>query len=186
MDNIQSASRRTVLKVGAWSVPVIAAAVATPLAAASTAVDLQFWLLAGDGYSIDNAAGTRRLNVSLPSRFSMFTTAGTVPAGTTISIKYDNRFHFGPSAFLDADDTPLAMVGDIVSDGIRSTATFTVPVPVTTDWTVIGLEFETNGREFHDDYATMIATAIAPGGDDPDPTNNTRALEGEYEDLPLP
>lgn len=40
-------SRRTVIKSAAWSVPVIAAAVATPLAAASGVVDLGAFALSG-------------------------------------------------------------------------------------------------------------------------------------------
>ena len=69
-------SRRTVVKGAAWSVPVIAAAVATPLAAAST-VDVGAFALDGD-------CGTLGL---IGPGFEL--TAGpteAIPAGTTITI----------------------------------------------------------------------------------------------------
>lgn len=69
-------SRRTVVKGAAWSVPVIAAAVATPLAAAST-VDV-------GAFALNGSCGTLGL---LGPGFTL--TAGpteAIPAGTTVLV----------------------------------------------------------------------------------------------------
>ncbi|QNA91220.1 MULTISPECIES: hypothetical protein [unclassified Microbacterium] len=69
-------SRRTIVKGAAWSVPIIAAAVATPLAAASTDVEVGAFALRG-------TCGTLGL---LGPGFTL--TAGTapLPVGTTLLI----------------------------------------------------------------------------------------------------
>ncbi|MDQ0726299.1 hypothetical protein [Microbacterium sp. W4I20] len=75
-NNSKGFSRRTVVKGAAWSVPVIAAAVATPLAAAST-VDL-------GAFALNGSCGTLGL---LGPGFTL--TAGPtepLPVGTTITI----------------------------------------------------------------------------------------------------
>lgn len=69
-------SRRTIVKGAAWSVPVIAAAVATPLAAASTDLDVGAYTLAG-------TCGVLGL---LGPGFTL--TAGTapLPVGTAVTV----------------------------------------------------------------------------------------------------
>ncbi|WP_223626583.1 hypothetical protein [Microbacterium sp. EST19A] len=69
-------SRRTVVKGAAWSVPVIAAAVATPLAAAST-VDV-------GAFSLDGTCGV--LGVLGPGFTIQAGPTTPLPAGTTITI----------------------------------------------------------------------------------------------------
>lgn len=69
-------SRRTIVKGAAWSVPVIAAAVATPLAAAST-VDV-------GAFSLDGSCGT--LGVLGPGFTIQAGPTAPLPAGTTITI----------------------------------------------------------------------------------------------------
>lgn len=71
-------SRRTVIKGAAWSVPVIAAAVATPLAAASTALDLTI---------TGNCAGQfRAAGLAAPVLNALTTVLGLTPAARTFTI----------------------------------------------------------------------------------------------------
>lgn len=74
VQNNQGISRRTIMKGAAWSVPVIAAAVATPMAAASGD--------AGD-FQLNGTCGV--LGVLGPG-FTLTAGAVALPAGTTINI----------------------------------------------------------------------------------------------------
>lgn len=85
-------SRRTVVKGAAWSVPVIAAAVATPLAAASVANSSLAWtstetgllaLRVLDGGSLLNAQAL----VTVPDEFTLSNGTGAINAATaTITV----------------------------------------------------------------------------------------------------
>lgn len=95
-------SRRTVVKGAAWSVPVIAAAVATPLAAASTTLDLTItgncagqFRAAGLASNILNAL-TGLLGLD-PATRTFTITAGTtaVPAGTTFLLSNSGVLNVG-------------------------------------------------------------------------------------------
>jgi hypothetical protein len=72
----RSVSRRTLVKGAAWSVPVIAVAAASPLAAASTATNV------GD-FSLAGSCGV--LGVLGPG-FTLTAGAAPLPAGTVINI----------------------------------------------------------------------------------------------------
>ncbi|WP_435743082.1 hypothetical protein [Microbacterium sp. PMB16] len=75
-NNNKGFSRRTVVKGAAWSVPVIAAAVATPLAAAST-VDV-------GAFSVDGTCGV--LGLLGPGFLITAGPTTPLPVGTTINI----------------------------------------------------------------------------------------------------
>lgn len=71
----QGITRRTMVKGAAWSAPVVAAAVALPLAAAST-TDIGAFSVGGNcGLPGETGAG-----------FDLIAGSGPVPAGTTITI----------------------------------------------------------------------------------------------------
>lgn len=76
VQNNQGISRRTIMKGAAWSVPVIAAAVATPMAAAS----------GGDvgAFSVDGDCGV--LGLLLPGFVIAAGPSAPLPAGTVIDI----------------------------------------------------------------------------------------------------
>lgn len=95
-------SRRTVVKGAAWSVPVIAAAVATPLAAASTTLDLTItgscagqFRAAGLASNILNAL-TGALGLDPATRTFTVTAGSTaVPAGTTFLLSNSGVLNVG-------------------------------------------------------------------------------------------
>lgn len=95
-------SRRTVVKGAAWSVPVIAAAVATPLAAASTTLDLTItgncagqFRAAGLASNILNAL-TGLLGLDPATRTFTVTAGSTaVPAGTTFLLSNSGVLNVG-------------------------------------------------------------------------------------------
>ncbi|MCK2026506.1 hypothetical protein [Microbacterium sufflavum] len=70
-------SRRTIVKGAAWSVPVIAAAVATPLAAASGTTDI-------GAFALNGSCGT--LGVLGPGFTLTAGPSAPIPAGTTIAV----------------------------------------------------------------------------------------------------
>lgn len=97
-EEIKGISRRTVVKGAAWSVPVIAAAVATPLASASVAPfnatvtafcdnDYDISVLQGIVGSglvgvVQGALGVLGLTPGATRGFTVTATTGTIPAGT--------------------------------------------------------------------------------------------------------
>jgi hypothetical protein len=70
-------SRRTVIKGAAWSVPVIAAAVATPLAAASGDIG---------AFSVDGDCGVLGLGLLATGIDVTASPTAPIPAGTTITL----------------------------------------------------------------------------------------------------
>jgi len=95
-------SRRTVVKGAAWSVPVIAAAVATPLAAASTTLDLTITgNCAGQFRAAGLASGILNTLTGVlgldPATRTFTVTAGTtaVPAGTTFLLNNSGLLNVG-------------------------------------------------------------------------------------------
>ncbi|WP_052226365.1 hypothetical protein [Microbacterium mangrovi] len=84
-------NRRTVIKGAAWSIPVVAAAVATPLAAASVTNSSLAWtstqsglltlqLLSGGG------TATAGVAITLPDEFTLTNGAGALNANATVTI----------------------------------------------------------------------------------------------------
>ena len=83
-------SRRTVMKGAAWSVPVVAAAVATPLAAASGAIDASLaWTGSSTGLlslNVLDGGGTLTASalVTVPTEFSTVTGPGPITGPTAV------------------------------------------------------------------------------------------------------
>lgn len=170
-----SPSRRTVIKAGAWSVPVIAAAVATPLAAASTAgTDLIVqWLPSGTDVGARSADDTRGYTLGLPSGVWVSTTSTTpVPAGSTLTVSYDDRVLGAPSA--TAAGVPLVSAGS---------GSFILPeIPATGAQLRVDIPYATKTAEWHEDITPLSVTATPATGNDPDDSNNTVMLEARYFD----
>ncbi len=107
-------SRRTIVKGAAWSVPVIAAAVATPLAAASGD--------AGD-FQLDGTCGALGL---LGVGFDLTAGAVDLPTGTTVTVTTSGIANLGLLTATGglADVTLLGATGNVI--------TLTAPLPAGT------------------------------------------------------
>ena len=104
-------SRRTLVKGAAWSLPVVAVAAATPLAAASTVTNV------GD-FSIDGSCGALGIigagfdltagNVALPAGtvIDITTTGSGTLTRQVIVIASDAQLHFGLTSSVDASGYP--------------------------------------------------------------------------------
>lgn len=137
--------RRSVLTAAAWSVPVVAVAVSTPLAAASVAGFDLFTqgLQRGDGTAFFNGDATLKYLDGFADGFTLLNHGPQeAPAGTIVTMRYDNRiitpgdFSFsqgGPSN----PRTPLSYSAPVVN-GNESTVTFVIPVPVPVEEDVFG------------------------------------------------
>lgn len=134
-------SRRTVVKGAAWSVPVIAAAVAMPLASASNALDLT---IAGTcaGEFRANGLASNILNaltgvLGLDAATRTFTvTAGTtdVPVGTTFLLSNSGLLNVGLLGITGALDVSAL---DIVNVGGGVTSiTLQAPLPAGQSFTI--------------------------------------------------
>ncbi|KJL33501.1 hypothetical protein [Microbacterium azadirachtae] len=124
--------RRTILKTTAWSVPVIAAAVATPLAAASVAPDLQLTPYPlGDTIHGVSPDGLQSYDLGMVAAFGA-TTLGTdpTPAGSVVTLTFDSRLLSGPWLTLDAYNGTVVSVTGSTTSGNVTTATFVLPVAV--------------------------------------------------------
>ncbi|MCJ1702983.1 MULTISPECIES: hypothetical protein [unclassified Rathayibacter] len=100
-----SLSRRSLAKTAAWSVPVVAVAIATPAAAASNAtVDIV----------VSRACRTLTLGGSVP-RFTVSAVTGNIPAGTTFTLSSPRLANVSVSA-----------AGATVGVLVNNTITFTI------------------------------------------------------------
>ncbi|NQX04633.1 hypothetical protein HQQ82_07440 [Rathayibacter sp. VKM Ac-2856] len=100
-----SLSRRSLAKTAAWSVPVVAVAMATPAAAASNAtVDIV----------VSRTCRTLTLGNAVP-RFTVSAVSGDIPAGTTFTLTSPRLADVGVSA-----------TGATVGVLVNNTITFTI------------------------------------------------------------
>lgn len=141
-------TRRTVVKGAAWSVPVIAAAVATPLAAASGTIDV-------GAFALNGSCGT--LGVLGPG-FTI--TAGPttpLPVGTTIVINGSGVANIG--VFSITGGTAAVNVLSATSRSIVLTAPLAAGATLAARTTLsISVAFTLNGA------ATLPAGYTATGG----------------------
>lgn len=157
--------RRTILKASAWSLPVIAVAVATPLAAASTAIDLELTAQPfGDRIIVTNPEGTLAFDATIPYTFDATTFGQAATAGTTLILSFDVRL---------LDDVSVAMGGEPATQltseltGNTRTVTFALPIPIPADGVTIPIQpfFRTiNTSTFVADLAPFTVTLVAPAG----------------------
>lgn len=177
-------SRRTVLKATAWSLPVIAVAVATPLASASTAgADAFLQNMAGDGFTLFNADRTRYAAFSFGTEFLLGTNGTTpTPAGSTLAISYDNRVM---SDFTVVANSISASAQAPIVEGNLSTTVFTLPValPANGGMIVATIDHQSVATEFHEDFEAYTVRLTPAGGTDPDPANNVWTQAVEYGDV---
>ncbi|SFR51742.1 hypothetical protein SAMN04488591_1663 [Microbacterium azadirachtae] len=130
--NVRAVPRRTILKTAAWSVPVIAVAAATPLAAASVAADLQLTPdPRGDTLHGVSPDGLQSYDLSVVASFSATTLgASPTPAGSVVTLTFDSRLFSGPWLTLDTYGGTIVSVASSTTAGNVTTASFTLPVAV--------------------------------------------------------
>ncbi|GAA2222064.1 hypothetical protein N1031_02325 [Herbiconiux moechotypicola] len=102
-------SRRTLLKAGAWSVPVVALAVATPAAAASTA-SVYYVYQSYAGYS--SSSGTFVLEAYIYVRDTDTPVQGTTVTWTLVETGQAFQAVTGSNGFARVDTDPSAIVGE--------------------------------------------------------------------------
>lgn len=176
------ASRRTILRASAWSVPVVAVAMATPLAAASTTIDLELTAQPfGDRIIVTNPEGTLAFDVTIPYTFDAATLGPTATAGTTLVMSFDVRL---------LDDVMVSMQGEPATEltseltGNTRTVTFSLPVAIPADGTTVPIQpfFRTiNTSTFVADLAPLVVTLVAPAGTaESNLTNNAVSVVAQY------
>lgn len=176
--------RRAVLKASAWSLPVVALALGTPLAAASVA-EFDIFLIPEDNAESIGAtspAGAQSYALVVPLVFDAFTEGTTpTPPGSTVVVSFDTRLLSGVSLTVDGIPAPLVST---VTNGNVETATFSVPIaiPASPVTTVIRPSFDLrNDGVWVPDAAPYSVTVIAPAGTtDPAPGNNTAVSTPNY------
>ncbi|KJQ55993.1 hypothetical protein [Microbacterium sp. SA39] len=189
IDNPSSGpDRRTVLKASAWSLPVVAVALGTPLAAAS-ATEFDIVLIPEDNAEPIGATspdGTQSYTLVVPLMFDAFT-QGTTPAppGSTVVVSFDDRLLSGVS--LTIGGTPAPPVSTVTNGNVE-TSTFSVPVaiPASPAVTVIRPSFDLrNDGVWVPDAAPYSVSVVAPAGTtDPAPGNNTALSTPNYTATP--
>ncbi|MGW9159243.1 hypothetical protein [Microbacterium sp. NPDC055665] len=183
--NPNGPSRRAVLKASAWSLPVVALAVATPLAAASATGDVSIAAQArGSAVSATGPDGTT-LELAVPAGFDL-TTGGTTrtPEGALVTLTFDNRLLDEPT--LTMDSSP-AQRTSLQQNGVVTTATFILPFGIPANGTTIPIEvfFATfNATTWVGDARPLTVTVTPAGGSDPDTANNTFVSTAVYTAAP--
>ncbi|WP_435749021.1 hypothetical protein [Microbacterium sp. PMB16] len=179
-------SRRTILQASAWSIPVMAVAVATPLAAASTAIDLE--LVArpgGDRIGGTNPEGTQAVDLTLPFTYDA-TSAGGPVSNATLVVSFDTRLIDGPSVTIDG--FPAQQIATELS-GTTRTVTFSLPFDIPGNGETIAIQpsFAIENRTaWVPDAADYVVTLLGPGGRlDLNPSNNTVTMAPQYGGPPV-
>ncbi|MFK3676886.1 hypothetical protein ACI2IP_04110 [Microbacterium sp. NPDC090218] len=176
-------SRRTVLKTTAWALPVVAAAVATPLAAASLEGDLQLVARPG-GTTIgaNDPGATEAYVLTIPPGFDVNSLGTTqTPAGSTLTVRFDSRLFGGPVVTMDGTSA-----GQLppVSTGNTTEVTFVLPYGIPSNETNIPILVSfttTNNGMWVTDAEPYVVTLVAPSGsNDPNSGNNTFTAAAEY------
>ncbi|PRB02105.1 hypothetical protein [Microbacterium sp. MYb64] len=177
--------RRTILKTTAWSIPVVAAAAAMPLAAASVAADL---VLApqpvGEGITGTSPDGLSNYQLGWTSRYTASTSgAVATPAGAMIAISFDSRVF----AAANASSGPVSLVlASSSTTGNVTTAMFTVPdpIPASGGSIVITIGFDAGGAPtppWYTDVQPITVSLLPPSGyTDAIPANNTHTFSPVY------
>jgi hypothetical protein len=164
--------RRTILKTAAWSVPVVAAAVATPFAAASDGNDVSIYQSTTDLTWAHSSDNLRWLETGAYTDFILRATGpAPTPVGTLITVAYDNRYLDGP--VLTTGGTSLSAAAPAVN-GSRTSVTFTLPVEIPVDGTNVVVDVTWARRDvvYVEDPENLTLT-IVPAAVDPDLSNNT-------------
>lgn len=183
-------SRRTMLRASAWSVPVVAVAVATPVAAASVtpeAIDLELTARPGGTRMIvTNPEGTRTLDLTIPFTFDATARGATATAGSTLVLRFDVRL---------LDDLRVSVEGEPAERltwevaGNRRTETYALPGVIPADGVSVAIQpfFGTvSTSTYVPDAESYVVTLIAPSGiSETDLSNNTVTLTPEYVDPPV-
>lgn len=175
-------ARRTVLKATAWSAPVVAMAVATPFAAASTNADL-FVRDRGlsDFSEAFNADKSQLLTFGTPLGVTIGQSYNLtpVPVGSLLTFTYDNRVFDGLSIAIAG--SPVAVSSPVASGNV-STVTAVVPVELPESGGIdVDTTFATWNKDYLDGIAPFTATIAPPAGIvDPSNGDNTVTVSPTY------
>ena len=185
-DTTSGPSRRTILQASAWSIPVMAVAVATPLASASTAIDLE--LVArpgGERIGGTNPEGTQAVDLTIPFTYDA-TSAGAQVANATLVVSFDTRLIDDPAVTMDG--FPAQQIATEIT-GTTRTVTFSLPFDVPANGETIAIQPSfavMNRTAWVPDAADYVVTLLGPGGLlDLTPSNNTVTMEPQYGGPPV-
>lgn len=160
-ESTEGLSRRTVMKGAAWSVPVLALAVAAPLASASNLTEV-------NGYQVNGTCGALGLGL-LGAGFTVAAGADPIPAQSTIVISGDGLVNL----------QALSWSGGLLSGGVLSgstlTYTFLSDLPANTTTSLTSLA---DVNLFADTTATLSLPSTHTPGTGTKPT-------GTYENAAL-
>ena len=179
-------SRRTLLRASAWSVPIIALAVATPFAAASTAVDLELAARpGGDRIGGTDPEGTTAVDLTIPYTYDA-TSAGAPVANAMLVVSFDTRMMDDPSVTIEGvPATPITSE----LHGTTRRVTFSLPVDIPGNGETIAIQpsFATVHRStWVADASSYVVTLLGSAGTfDPTPSNNTVTMEPQYGGPPV-
>lgn len=186
--------RRTLLRAGAWSVPVIATVVATPVAAATT-VSTSDLSVEGNGGSLQlgfNADRSRYFEQSITSLGRFFTVGEeATPSGSVLRVEWDSRRIPGDVELL-IDESPVAVSGSgsVGTHGAYATFIIDRPIPAGVPLGQTGLSWTVRFGEADEDfypededlhpYAVLLTPPV--GYEDPDMGNNGWTEQASYGD----
>ncbi|MFC4138731.1 MULTISPECIES: hypothetical protein [unclassified Microbacterium] len=179
-------TRRTALKGAAWSVPVVAAAIAVPAYAASgDTADLQLSMSSGDVLEQTSPDGTRQWTMTHPSTFAAYSDA-EVAAGSILTVSFDIRIVSGVDVTLG--DTPLTASSTDTTGNVQ-TSTYAVPVAIpVSDYNTSTVRFRVSAGlvdplPWAEDLNPYIVSIAAPGMTDPNTANNSVVSAVQYSDV---
>lgn len=176
-------TRRTALKGAAWSVPVVAAAIAVPAYAASALADIQLAGSAGDGYQAISPDGTRGVKVGITTGYVAFSDV-EIPAGATLVLSTDTRNLIGPKISING----TVADGTTTTSGNVRTTTVVIAVAIPAggydNGVYINVSYDSVDQSYFEDLNPVVLTLVAPAGvTDTNGGNNSVSSQPVYGDV---
>ncbi|MFB8189117.1 hypothetical protein ACFC14_07305 [Microbacterium sp. NPDC055988] len=177
-------TRRTILRASAWSLPVVAVALGTPLAAASTPVFdiIVFTGPEGSEVGATSPDGLQAFTLRLPAQFDVLVEDRgervMLPPGATVQVSFDARL-LGDLTLEIFNNGPAQMVSSDVQGDVQI-LTFILPFEFDKVLLLPTFAVVRNGEWVPDANPYTVVVMPPPGVDEPNIGNNIVRIEPVY------
>lgn len=168
-ENTRNIDRRTLLAGAAWSVPVVALAVATPFAAASGAISNLYVQWGGfeDAAVVGSAADSTPITLRRPTEVDMFNGSSTepVPTGQTVAMSIEQTagaaLASGSIVFLSVSG-PITNLQGLGTDSVTFDTNQEIPAPSGSLVALVEIGLNPSGVQGVGEATTWTFTCTVP------------------------
>ncbi|MGW9159007.1 MULTISPECIES: hypothetical protein [unclassified Microbacterium] len=177
-------TRRTILRASAWSLPVVAVALGTPLAAASTPIFDIIVFSGPEGSEIGATSpdGLQAFTLQLPSQFDVLVEDRgervMLPPGATVQVSFDTRL-LGDLVLEIFNNGPAQPISSDVQGSVQ-TVTFILPFEFDKVLLLPSFGIVRDGEWVPDANPYTVIVMSPPGVDEPNLGNNSLTIFPTY------